>query len=91
MEEMIESDPRVRGALMFGRGKPFNGVLIEPSAGNEVSIDDPDAVNAYLDLIWYLTLILNPFSSLYIADGLYSQAVRRSRQQNRPYAQSSRA
>jgi hypothetical protein len=63
MEEMIESDPRVRGALMFGRGKPFNGVLIEPSAGNEVSIDDRDAVNAYLDLIWYLPTTKAPVSA----------------------------
>lgn len=52
MEETIQSDPRIRGALMFGRGKPFNGVLIEPSAGNEVDINDPAAVRAYLDLIW---------------------------------------
>ena len=62
MEEMIESDPKVRGALMFGRGKPFNGVLIEPSAGNEVSINDPEAVNAYLDTIWCL---LTDFHSRY--------------------------
>ena len=51
MEETIQSDARIRGALMFGRGKPFNGVLIEPSAGNEVDTNLA-AIQAYLDLIW---------------------------------------
>lgn len=53
IEDTIQSDPKVRGALLFGRGKPFNGALIEPSAGHEVSLDDAKAVDAFLDSIWY--------------------------------------
>jgi hypothetical protein len=58
IEDTIQSDAKVRGALLFGHGKPFNGVLIEPSFGHEVSADDPKAVDAFLNSIWYYRTIL---------------------------------
>lgn len=37
---------------MFGRGRTQNGIIVEPSAGNRVDLDDLAKVSEYLDLIW---------------------------------------
>lgn len=40
---------------MFGRGKPQNGVIIEPEEAYAFDLTDEEAVEKYLDFIWYLS------------------------------------
>ncbi|KAG0151603.1 hypothetical protein CROQUDRAFT_36660 [Cronartium quercuum f. sp. fusiforme G11] len=52
MEAIMVFNPAIKGALMFGRGKPANGVIIEPEDGFLVDVMDREAVDRYIDLIW---------------------------------------
>lgn len=52
IETIIAHDPAVEGALLFGRGKPQIGVIIEPKQDHIVDTQDPSAVERYIDLIW---------------------------------------
>ncbi|KIJ40867.1 hypothetical protein M422DRAFT_780553 [Sphaerobolus stellatus SS14] len=49
MEQLISKNPHVKSAVMFGRGRINNGVLIEP-----VSLDEAErlGVEAFRNLIW---------------------------------------
>ncbi|KAG0151594.1 hypothetical protein CROQUDRAFT_36684 [Cronartium quercuum f. sp. fusiforme G11] len=52
LEAILTFNPAIKGALMFGRGKPQNGVLIEPEEGYVVDATDVEAMKKYIDLIW---------------------------------------
>ncbi|EGG10985.1 uncharacterized protein MELLADRAFT_76773 [Melampsora larici-populina 98AG31] len=52
LETIIAADPAVEGALLFGRGKPQVGVIIEPQQDHVIDTQDPLAVERYIDLIW---------------------------------------
>ena len=45
-------DPRIKAAIMFGRGKFQNGVLIEPKAEYSVDPENIDQVEAFKTAIW---------------------------------------
>ncbi|TFK37310.1 hypothetical protein BDQ12DRAFT_713657 [Crucibulum laeve] len=47
IESLLRADPLIIGVLVFGSGKPFNGVLLRPAE----SAQDMDR-DAYLDAIW---------------------------------------
>ena len=53
-EKMINEDPLVRGAVMFGRGKFQNGVLIEPTEDFQIDPTDVKQLEAYRNKIWYV-------------------------------------
>ncbi|KAJ3887895.1 male sterility protein-domain-containing protein, partial [Lentinula edodes] len=42
----------IQGVVMFGRQRDQPGVLIEPSPGNEIEVDDPEQVSNYRNKIW---------------------------------------
>ena len=53
-EKMINEDPFVRGAVMFGRGKFQNGVLIEPTEDFQIDPTDVKQLEANRNKIWYV-------------------------------------
>ena len=44
----------IAGAVLFGRGRDFPGVLIEPHAAHVFDTADESAVRAFIDKIWYV-------------------------------------
>ncbi|EGG00329.1 uncharacterized protein MELLADRAFT_79245 [Melampsora larici-populina 98AG31] len=51
-ETTIRSNHAINGVLLFGRGKPQIGVVIEPHEKYAVDVNDRSAVERYIDLIW---------------------------------------
>ncbi|KAG0142576.1 hypothetical protein CROQUDRAFT_67074 [Cronartium quercuum f. sp. fusiforme G11] len=52
LETILAGDPAIQGALLFGRGKPMVGVIIEPEDNHRVDVNDRQAVEAFIDKIW---------------------------------------
>ncbi|KDQ07647.1 hypothetical protein BOTBODRAFT_180516 [Botryobasidium botryosum FD-172 SS1] len=52
MEMIIKSDPMVKEAVMFGRGRFQNGVLIEPAEGHQIDPADLEALSSFRNAIW---------------------------------------
>lgn len=52
LEAILAFHPAIQGSLLFGRGKPQNGVIIEPEDGFLVDTKNRTEVNTYIDLIW---------------------------------------
>ncbi|EGG05932.1 uncharacterized protein MELLADRAFT_116677 [Melampsora larici-populina 98AG31] len=52
MEAIMSFNPAIKSALMFGRGKPQNGVILEPEESHAIDITNEEAMEAYIDLIW---------------------------------------
>ena len=48
-EHIINKDPLVRSSMIFGNGRPQNGILVDPF--NTVS-EDTSAVEEYINKIW---------------------------------------
>lgn len=51
-EEILNTDVRVKAAIMFGRGRFQNGVLIEPKAEYSIDPENVDQVEAFKTAIW---------------------------------------
>ncbi|KAI8461765.1 hypothetical protein BY996DRAFT_3658912 [Phakopsora pachyrhizi] len=62
LEAILCFNRSIAAALIFGRAKPQNGVIIEPSSGHEVDIKDSNAVEKYIDEIWPSFEDLNKFA-----------------------------
>ena len=54
MESIIGSSPLVQGVVMFGRERNQVGVLIEPSPGRAIDVNDERAVAEFRNQIWYV-------------------------------------
>ncbi|KAF8315490.1 uncharacterized protein EI90DRAFT_3021935 [Cantharellus anzutake] len=52
LEAVISGDSLVQGPVMFGRGKPHNGIIITPAPHLSLDINDKEKVAAYVDAIW---------------------------------------
>lgn len=52
-EAMLNSDPFVHGSMMFGRGRFYAGVLVQPKAQYEFDPTDMNKVADFRNLIWY--------------------------------------
>ncbi|KAH9825154.1 hypothetical protein DFH28DRAFT_942970 [Melampsora americana] len=61
MEAILSFNPVIKSALMFGRGKPQNGVIIEPEEACAIDVTNNEAVVAYIDLIWPSIIEANKF------------------------------
>lgn len=61
MEAILSFHPAIKSALMFGRGKPQNGVIIEPEDTHAIDITNKESVEAYIDLIWPAIAEANKF------------------------------
>ena len=64
---MLNQDPRIQAAVIFGRGKFQPGVLIDPR--NEYKFDpiDEQKLEAFRNLVWY-----SLFNVLHSTHGQYS-------------------
>jgi hypothetical protein len=66
LEAIISQDRLINGAVMFGRGKAQNGVIIQPADSIRLRLDLKDRAKAalYLDLIWYARRLLEVSSGV---------------------------
>ena len=53
MESIIGSSPLVQGVVMFGRERNQVGVLIEPSSGRAIDVNNEKAIAEFRNQIWY--------------------------------------
>jgi hypothetical protein len=51
-EVIICRDPLVASAVMFGRGREQNGIIIQPTKGHEIDPRDPVALAQFRNDIW---------------------------------------
>ncbi|KIJ53373.1 hypothetical protein M422DRAFT_775923 [Sphaerobolus stellatus SS14] len=52
LETIIMRDPLVKYAVMFGRGRAQNGILLQPLEGQEFNPKDLEALARYRNAIW---------------------------------------
>lgn len=52
VEAVICQDPHVSGAVMFGRGRVQNGVIVQPKAEYALDPTDETKVAEFRNLIW---------------------------------------
>ena len=69
-------DPLIRAAVIFGRGRTQNGVIIEPAAGFKFDVEDVLERERFIESIWYvpLILVLSSCHSWHVSSGLRSNA-----------------
>jgi hypothetical protein len=51
IEAIISKDPLIDGAVVFGRGRTQNGVIIQPAASLNLDVSDLAKVGPYIDSI----------------------------------------
>ncbi|KAK0444273.1 uncharacterized protein EV420DRAFT_1277509 [Desarmillaria tabescens] len=51
-EQAISKHPMIDRCVMFGKGRPHPGLVVEPSREYAVDIKDGDLVSEYVDAIW---------------------------------------
>ncbi|KAJ3776028.1 putative aminoadipate reductase [Lentinula raphanica] len=51
-EDVVNQSPLIMGAIMFGRQRDQPGVLLEPSPGNEIDVNNPAQVSNFRNKIW---------------------------------------
>ena len=49
----MSQDPHVQTAVMFGRGRLQNGILVEPKQQFSFDTRDSAALEAFKELIWW--------------------------------------
>lgn len=52
-ESIINQDLHVSAAVMFGRGRFQNGVLVDPKPQFKFDSEDENSLEHFRDLIWY--------------------------------------
>ncbi|KAI0311872.1 acetyl-CoA synthetase-like protein [Amylostereum chailletii] len=52
LESIINQDPHVSAAIMFGRGRFQNGVLVDPKPQFKFDSEDENGLDHFRDLIW---------------------------------------
>ncbi|KAJ3528018.1 hypothetical protein NM688_g8049 [Phlebia brevispora] len=62
LENIMAQDPHVQAAVMFGRGRPQNGILIEPKKQFVFDTNDATAAEAFKDTIWATVERMNSFA-----------------------------
>lgn len=63
----MELDKNIKSAIMFGRGRPFNGVLIQPSSFDELR---RLGTEGFINEIWFGILFYFHFISYWFLIGL---------------------
>ena len=66
-ESHLVANALIAGAVIFGRGRDFPGVLIEPHAAHSFDSTDASATQAFIDKIWY-ALITKSLTFRYYID-----------------------
>ncbi|KAF7798293.1 hypothetical protein EIP86_009512 [Pleurotus ostreatoroseus] len=62
LETMLLRDEHVQAAIIFGRGKPQNGILIDPKDEFQIDDNDTEARDAFKDMIWPAIERMNAFA-----------------------------
>ncbi|KAJ3558403.1 hypothetical protein NM688_g950 [Phlebia brevispora] len=62
LEAIVSQDPHVQAAVMFGRGRLQNGILIEPKKTYQFDTCDAAALEAFKDMIWPTIERMNSFA-----------------------------
>ncbi|KAF9505928.1 hypothetical protein BS47DRAFT_1322053 [Hydnum rufescens UP504] len=62
LEAIISKDPIIAGAVIFGRGRTHNGVIISPAPAASLDLTDPVKTSAYLDAIWPSIRLANEYA-----------------------------
>ncbi|KIK64035.1 hypothetical protein GYMLUDRAFT_195812 [Collybiopsis luxurians FD-317 M1] len=52
IENVVMTSPLVQGVVMFGRQRDQAGILIEPSPGNKINVEDDSEVSRFRNQIW---------------------------------------
>ncbi|KAG9007856.1 hypothetical protein FRB94_013912 [Tulasnella sp. JGI-2019a] len=65
IERIIPTSPMVDHAVVFGRGKTQNGILVQPSQGNEIDPNDKIAVARFRTALWDKVGEANAFAPQY--------------------------
>ena len=61
---IICRDPLVQSIVMFGRGRPQNGIIIQPTKGHEIDPNDTVALAQFKDDIWCVCISHSLFLEL---------------------------
>ncbi|KAI0087796.1 hypothetical protein BDY19DRAFT_1010558 [Irpex rosettiformis] len=64
-EGHLVANTLIAGAVMFGRGRDFPGVLIEPHAAHTVDASDESLVQEFIDKIWPIVEEANKIAMAY--------------------------
>ena len=59
---MLNQDPRIQTAVMFGRGKVQPGVLIDPRSEYKFDPIDEEKLEMFRNLVWY---VMSSFSYIF--------------------------
>ncbi|KAG0150440.1 hypothetical protein CROQUDRAFT_38300 [Cronartium quercuum f. sp. fusiforme G11] len=59
LECILRSNPVIKSAMVFGNGKPLNGVLIEPEEGYIFDKNNNMSMEQYMKLIWPSIELIN--------------------------------
>ncbi|KAA1476420.1 acetyl-CoA synthetase-like protein [Dentipellis sp. KUC8613] len=62
IEAILALDPHIAAALLFGRGKFQNGVLVQPAAAHAFDPRDTQRLDAFRDAIWPTVEKANAFA-----------------------------
>ncbi|KAF8576738.1 acetyl-CoA synthetase-like protein [Ramaria rubella] len=62
LEAIICKSSLVQFAVMFGRGREQNGILLQPAAGREIDPNDEVALSQYRDDVWPTVEAANTFA-----------------------------
>ncbi|KAI0070275.1 acetyl-CoA synthetase-like protein [Panus rudis PR-1116 ss-1] len=68
LESILNQDPYIQAAIIFGRGEYSLGVLVDPPTAHAIDPDDEEKLQEFRDKIWYLSRNLHSCqaSSLHI-------------------------
>ncbi|KAG8877545.1 hypothetical protein FRB98_006665 [Tulasnella sp. 332] len=62
IEQIIRLSAMVEHAVVFGRAKPHNGILVQPSKGNEIHPNDDAQVTKFRSAVWVQVEEANAFA-----------------------------
>ncbi|THH29826.1 hypothetical protein EUX98_g4377 [Antrodiella citrinella] len=62
LEHILNGDPHIQCAIMFGRGRPQNGVLVELKSEYAIDPEDTAKLAAFRDAIWPTVERINEFA-----------------------------
>ncbi|EJD42005.1 acetyl-CoA synthetase-like protein [Auricularia subglabra TFB-10046 SS5] len=62
LEGILRSNPLIEYAVVFGRGRPHNGVIIMPPAEHAFDPSDKERLHEYRDAIWPSVVHMNTFA-----------------------------
>lgn len=69
IENIINQDPHVQSAVMFGRGEFNAGILVDPAPGCAFDPSDPAKLEKFRNDIWLALLLVRTFETHTVTPG----------------------